>query len=395
MFGHLLSYAQIGEMKKMIPDSIKQPKDSQILENIPSDIAAIVLNRSIETSFSTALLNLIEPATFTGNPPVSGLQFLSKTFNSNKEWQKKPFMMEADAKLNFQVLSFSKRNFLCNVHFEPRIIVRMFQNDTAQKDESFAVRTPSYFPSGTINFSSKKLWNPSKTINHFFSLKTWHHSDGQDGVDFDEKGWFNTRNGDFADILGNELSYTILKRKVKTMAQSNQTPTSKKRNMVEKSASSTFFWGNIAYEYHWEKWVTGRLTRYDLFGMHRLNLNLGNRKSNVLQAKKYSSETQKYYAIEPAKDVEKFKTTLRISYILDKKYNWGPMENWQPVKQNNLSKRLNCVASFFYHPTKLRYIGLFAQGGYYGSDPYNAYFQQSMWFYKVGISTGVFERGMN
>jgi hypothetical protein len=349
-----------------------------------------LLDKQTQMNFSKTLLSMDEPATFTGNPPIKGWQFFSKTFNSNKEWQKKPFMMEADMKLNYELFDFSKKNFLCNVHFEPRIVMRMFQNDTAQNDESFAVRTPSYFPLGTINFSSKKLWNPEKAIKQYFSLKTWHHSNGQDGVDFDTQGWFNTRTGDFADILGNEITYTLLKKNVKPVYQKKEQKTGKISDISEKTAKSELFWGKIGFEHHWKKWITGRLSRYQLYGLNRLNLNLGWRKSNTFQEQYYANETQKPQILTRFSEVEKFKATLKFAYILDKTINYGPFEKWQPIKMGDLSKRLNAVASFYYHPKKIQYLGFFAQAGYYGSDPYNAYFQQSLWFYKVGFATGRF-----
>jgi hypothetical protein len=363
------------------------PKDSL---NLPFDVEAELVKRNSRNNFSASVLALSEPATFTGNPPWENFQFVSKNFNVNKEWQKKPFMIEADMKLNFELWSFSWKGLLLNAHFEPRIMLRMFQNDTAQKDESFAVRTPSYFPLGTINFTTKHLWNKSRSVNHFFSLKTWHHSNGQDGLDFDEKGWFNTRNGDFADILGNEFGYTIFKRKTKAHDLTNAHNYTKKNQNRLIFNSKNAFWVNIGYEHHWKKWVTGRLTRYQLFGLDRANLNLGWRKSNTVQPQIFSNEKQTNYPIGTIKEVEQFKATLKFAFIMDKNYFWGPMEKWQAVKSGDLSKRLNAVASFYYHPHRFKYFGIFAQGGYYGSDPYNAYFQQSMWFYKVGFSTGLF-----
>jgi hypothetical protein len=372
---------------KKIEISKKTSKDSLILNY---EVKDKMMKKQTQFDFSKTLLGMDEPATFTGNLPMSGLQFFSRTFNANKEWQKKPFMMEADMKLNYELWSLFKGNFLCNVHFEPRIMMRMFQNDSIQNDESFAVRTPSYFPLGIINFSSKKLWNQGSALKQYFSLKTWHHSNGQDGVDFDTKGWFNTRTGDFADILGNELTYTLLKKNVKNFENKKDINVEKINLITPKTAQSELFWGKIGFEHHWKKWITGRLSRYQLYGLNRLNLNFGWRQSNTFQEYYYANETSKSQILTRFTEIEKFKATLKFAYIMDKTINFGPFEKWQPITMGNLSKRLNAVASFYYHPKKIQYVGFFVQAGYYGSDPYNAYFQQSLWFYKIGFSTGRF-----
>jgi hypothetical protein len=383
-------FGQIKTIDKVVEklENYKTAKqDTQVLTD---ESYLKMLDKQSQVNFSKTLLSMDEPATFTGNPPVNGLQFFSKTFNTNKEWQKKPFMMEADMKLNYEVLAFRKGNFLCNVHFEPRIVMRMFQNDSVQNDESFAVRTPSYFPLGTVNFTSKKLWNQGSALKQYFSLKTWHHSNGQDGVDFDTQGWFNTRNGDFADILGNELTYTLLKKNVKNFNNEKELKVEKINFLAQKTAKSELFWSKIGFEHHWRKWITGRLSRYQLYGLNRLNINFGWRQSNTFQEYYYSNETPKPQILTRFTEVEKFKATLKFAYIMDKTINFGPFEKWQPITMGDFSKRLNAVASFYYHPKKIQYVGLFAQAGYYGSDPYNSYFQQSLWFYKIGFSTGRF-----
>ncbi len=159
----------------------------------------------------------------------------------------------------------------------------------------------------------------------------------------------NTHDGDFAERLNVALSWYGIREK--------------------KQANSPQTFLKIGYDWRPRNWVNGLFTYFDVYAHHRAILEAG----RVFSSKKANA---------PAR----FRLNAQASWIMDKTYFWGPFDNLQKVGIENWRKRLNGSLTANYCPSYRIPVGLFAQMGYYGSDPYNIYFLQSFWFYRIGFS---------
>jgi hypothetical protein len=92
---------------------------------------------------------------------------------------------------------------------------------------------------------------------------------------------------------------------------------------------------------------------------------------------------------------EIFRVYATFDYIWDEGFNTGSIYNLSRVKIYDITKRMNAVVTFSARIPGTAFLGLFAQGGYFASDPYNVYFEETMAFFRVGLSVGYFINDMN
>lgn len=70
----------------------------------------------------------------------------------------------------------------------------------------------------------------------------------------------------------------------------------------------------------------------------------------------------------------------------------GSTLNLEKVKAFDMSKRLNLWLTTYYVIGFSKHAALFSQVGYFGSDNYNIYFNQSIWNIRLGLTFGFFEQ---
>lgn len=238
------------------------------------------------------------------------------------------------------------------IHFTPRYKVRIFHENLEEGDVSLPVRTPSFMPGVSVYFKFKDLIYKDAKIN-YFSISLFHHSNGQDGEEFLPDGRVNLYNGNFSTNFI-EPAYHFRNRKIFNDLEHDD------------------FYGKISIEKHFitaEKLVSS-------YGDYRLNIGLGflrvRRKTGLLLNN--DRIVKKDYSRE------KDRLIFNSTFILGNR-NRG---------LGKIGKRINF--DFNYNkkipgsPNTAIFIGL----GYYGSDPYNIYYEQNYFFVKAGLSFGFF-----
>lgn len=343
-------------------------------DSLPTSVKALI-------HFSDLLLQQAAATTFSGNPGERFAVF-DRTFNRNPDWQKKPFLIQTDATVPLRLARGLAGKFMGAAFLEPRLVVRIFQTDSAAGDLSYPVRTPSYLPSGSIFITHQRLWPVEKPVKQFFYLKIWHHSNGQDAREIAPDGWFNTYNGTFAVRAAAEFGYGLFVSRKRAVSFQRKTPAllGKGHRRIEQCAAREHLWHfRIGYEHIGDRMVNGRLVHYQTYGQQRLNWS----------ATWQRALTHRSFLAEKTSETMRLRAAFRSSYILGA-LNAGPVKKLAPVRGSDAARRLNLTATVHFNPLFLPRLAVFAQGGYYGSDPYNAYFQQSLWFYRVGISAGIF-----
>ena len=240
-----------------------------------------------------------------------------------------PILFEANISPSF-IIRQRKDSKLMAV-LTSQVIIRMYN------EESFPVRTPSYMPQ--ISFYYLADYKDSKSHNTFFG-RIAHHSNGQDGDFYDEKGNINLRSGNFAT---NFFEIGLIK-----------TSNSNSLNAIKVFKSSI--------EIHPKSWMLEELEgQYSGFRWH-----------NTFSAFKLPSINS------DKDDIPNFSLKIDTSIMFD--------------NYNNLSTfdldRLNASLTFYYHPKFLEDIGFFIQF-YHGMDYYNIYFNHQIDLIRFGIMTEI------
>ena len=388
-FLYSAAYAQQETVIKRKKDTIivvSSPSPCDSLPTVyPDDIYRILDNRKEALNFFETTLMVSEPTTIS----FYGLDY---TVNTNYAQQKKPFVLNA----NIQTpIGFGGKkwiiagNYMHALHVIPQFKVRIFNNDSVKNDVSMPVRTPSYMPRVTYFFTTRKLMETEKTettASHFFAVSAFHHSNGQDGDEFDADGDINTYSGNFGEQIAFEFRYYgILSRK----AGEN----TKNKNALNKRMFSQNAWiiyWNAAAEWHPRALTEQEFLHSHLYGRYRLNFSGGLMNAPYNTDKIHFDDTNKYYAVTGLERKEQNRVIVNLSYILDGTYNKGTKENLTPIGFFDAGKRMNIDISIYQRLKDTQSSAFFFQAGYYGSDPYNIYFAQSIFIIRAGLSLGNF-----
>ena len=322
--------------------------------------------------------------------------------------QKKVFIMDADIRTPITVIGFKRLGYN-SLHLIPRFKYRIFQDDPSQhfglEDSSNAVRTPSAMPGAAYYWTFKSWWDNEP--NQFFfkhkyiGLYAFHHSNGQDGDEINDtltvNGFkidpvVNRYNGNFGEqivfefILGGRFAkiqegqrYRQLKRAQKKVA--NRTRTAEYRHIH--SRIRQYNW-RLGYEWH-PVWATNEIfDDLDIYGKHRLNLDLTFLvKQRIIP---YQSDGKYWAKVGDSYASEKWRHHIKLSYIMDRNYSRGALENLQSIQAWDFSYRLNIDYSLYFVPRQSENFAFFGEVGYYGSDEYNIYFNESYWNARIGIA---------
>lgn len=423
-------------VKPLVPGA---PADS-----FPADVQLRLQQGDDGVSFYRDMLLFSEPSTIS----PYGLDHTGQCDQAN---QKKMFVLNADIR---PVIALGGRarglghfglgglgRFVHTVHVIPRFRVRIFQDDPAMGDSSLPVRTPSYMPGLQYFISTRGLWRqhglPSDADRNKFSGRlrrtkwygtfyAYHHSDGQDGSEFYPAtskvpsariGAVNTYNGNFSELVvfetgiggtfeqdiyvspkNGRLRTNVLKRLLRirpadtarvAQGSPDDDPPLTIRNFRSRGERVWYWQGT--YEWHGKNLTNKAYAAYQVYGRHRLNLRCAYIYAPILRNILFSDEKQQYYAANTFQQVERHRFILNASYILDNHFRTGEtIYALSPVGWFDPSKRLNVDLAYHWRIPGTAYTSLFTQVGYYGSDPYNVYFQQSFWFARAGLALGFF-----
>lgn len=306
--------------------------------------------------------------------------------------QKKPFVLNANVQTPIALGGYrwNIRNtgILSALHVTPQFRVRIFQNDSAIGDNSLPVRTPSYLPGLTLFLTHKTIYNRHRRTNHFAGLKGFHHSNGQDGAEF-LGNKVNLYNGNFGEDWVWEILYGGFHRGPLRQNQIDEPSRAKSRwQMFATQFKQKIVAWRVSYEWHPSAFTNTAFAVYNLYGRHRVNA-----RADILFVKHYntylfSSRSGEYVKIDSAANREQWRLSLNMSLIADPRYSIG---NQLVQRTARPTDRINLYLTLYKPLNSNEYAALFIEGGYYGSDPYNIYFQHRMWFARIGLAFGFFE----
>lgn len=357
--------------------------------------------------FHRYIRRIVEPSTVTS--------FLTWNWNLT-DYRKKNYVLDADIQTP---IALGGRGWGLNtVHIIPRFKVRIFNDDDGMplyKDESLAVRTPSYMPGIAYYHSFKEVWGDQKAKkgipDMYAGFYAFHHSNGQDGPEFftQDPNKVNVYNGNFGEqivfelIHGGRIRKTIkfrndtssylqsvtdkLNKKEREIAQTEDH--NGKTLTVRTGRARELSW-RVGYEEHFKKLTNQEFLAHNLYGRHRVNLNL------ILTYFHTDWDLvgngEKWCTVVPDSEYERWRLALTASYIVDGQYNRGSLDALESVGFFNAGQRLNMYFTAYRVLGSSEFTALFIRAGYMGSDSYNIYFNQSIWEVKAGLAFGFFDQ---
>ena len=107
----------------------------------------------------------------------------------------------------------------------------------------------------------------------------------------------------------------------------------------------------------------------------------------------YLSTGDKWCLITPESNYERWRFMTNFTYILDNDYYRGSnVGELKKVKFFGIDRRLNLSLTAFHVIKRSKYSAVFAEASYFGSDPYNIYFNESLWQFRFGFAFGFFDQ---
>ena len=328
---------------------------------------------------------------------VSDLTLLSayseydKGWPNNKDFAAKPYFMQAQINTHLPIGGKWAKTVKGGLRFalflHPDIEIRLLRNDKSRGDTSTPIRTPSFKPGLSFFFTQSKLWD-NRPDKHYFGFKAYHLSNGQDGLHFrpQDNGYYNRYNGDFSDLVIFQFIYggfyTLDHLPIDTNARINHS----RYNRVLYS-SYTLYWKG-SFTVYPPQFIDSVLYHKSMYGKYRTEVQLGWIVAPIYQGGIYNKHDHTFAPMYLPEQRERFRIYLDMAYIWDVPYRTGPLQNLQNVPIYDITKRLNIALTGSFRIWGTPFAGLCAQVGYYGSDPYNVYFQQSLFFIRAGLSAG-------
>lgn len=270
---------------------------------------------------------------------------------------KKAYILSADMQPRFVI---GGRSWAFPIHLTPRYKVRIFRDNLEAGDSSLPIRTPSFMPGGTIFFKTKKLLTQDRKTLPYYSISIFHHSNGQDGPEFNNNGKINVYNGNF--------STNYIEPAVHFRYRNFTDPDKIDRSRCsDEIIAYQDYYIRLGYEHHWG-------TAKDLnptYGNYRLNVDFTYLLAKVYCLKDGEVPSESYYR-------ERHRINISATCIMGNRQG----------EMNNLNRRINFNANYNWRLPGSPNTCLFIGGGYYGSDTYNIYYQQSYWYAHAGLSFG-------
>lgn len=267
---------------------------------------------------------------------------------------KKGYILSADISPNFVI---GGKWMPYPIHITTRYKVRIFKDNEVAGDHSLPVRTPSFMPGATVFIPLQRFLNDYSQKLSYLSFAFFHHSDGQDGNEFNPDGKINLYNGNFSTNYL-ELAYHTRKRYGGYFKS------------YDPGSGYNDLYGRLGYEHH----IGTAEPLKSSYGDHRINFS-----GTWINVRQHSDEINKV-PIEKPYLREFGRVILNTSFIASKR----------DQGLDDLEKRINAELNFHWRVPSSPNTSLFFGGGYYGSDPYNIYYQQSYGFARIGVALGFF-----
>ena len=276
-----------------------------------------------------------------------------------RAWQKKPYV--ANIVINTPVpiggrwfrIPHHGVYFAMQIH--PDFMVRILQNDPAKGDSSLPVRTPSFKPGITFFVTCNRLWNTGDgKPKHYFGLKIYHHSNGQDGYHIAPDGYWNRYNGDFSDNVIYEFIYGGFSgNKVKPVES----------EVMRLGSGRT----SVAYNYYWKglfslhppSGLAPEMRQYHIYGYYRTSAQAGFIWAPYYQDYVFNRSTKLRKPNGAPVRKEVFRIYATVEYIWDEGLNTGAVQNLSRVKMYDITKRMNAVLTFSARIPGTHFAGLF------------------------------------
>jgi len=368
------------------PNILEHPSVTNMDDAIPMDdsLKKVYLKKVNSEDFFSKMLVFSELSWVA--PP-----YFYRTNNLNDELQKKPFLLTADIRTPIPIGGKSMGKNV--IHMIPRYKVRIFQNDDKFNDKSYPVRTPSYIPE--IQYLRVLRWNKSNKDNHYAFLSLFHHSNGQDGAEIIDNE-INIYNGNFGEDIVYEIGYggilqfgfkrepTYIQRldKPKKIFDNDTYPS----RVKEYSAMKYYLHWKTSIEWHPKNRSNAIFREDNLYGRKRLNIHLSYLQIPSYRELRYSKINQKYHTVNNFQTLERFRVVLNYSHILDNNFR-SSISATENLKKFHF-RRINFDLTSYFRLLNTSYSSLFTRVGFYGSDPYNIYFNQSKWVIGGGLAFG-------
>lgn len=345
----------------------------------------VIKKRTNSMYFFRMMQKLNEPSTVSIFDPTNVKQGI----------QKKPYILHANIQTPIAIGGYrgniGNSGFLFTAHLVPQFRVRIFQNDLSVGDSSRPVRTPSYMPGGKLFLTHERWWNPDRNNNHFIGIRLFHHSNGQDGAEF-RGDTVNVYNGNFGEELVWEFQYGgYYASKPKKDFKVPRWKLLGWRISAEMQHYYIWSW-KIGYEYHPYNLSTDYFRELNFYGRKRLNINLDFMRISQFNRYVFIPKLGVEKMIETGGEEERWRLSLNATYILDENYSIGNANDPKKVKDedNGVIYRTNIYLTAYLPFRGTPYTAFFIEGGYYGSDPYNIYFQYRMWYLRFGVALHFF-----
>lgn len=321
--------------------------------------------------------------------------------------QKRPFILDGELQppISISLSEIGTNLGYSTLQIIPRFRFRIFRNDLTTHnglgDVSRPVRTPSAMPGIAWFWSPKGWWSTSdseKVIdNKYLGIKAYHHSNGQDGFEYNTStGEVNRYNGNFGELIVFEYIFGTRFRGevVRTSNAPSPSRVSKREignELNVKYGHSKHIYTQFSYEHHWKRFdFTNQLfLENNFYWRNRIKFDLT--WIRLKHFRKYVSNGTLWCAFSNEEHTESFRLHLFAYYITDKEHNRGNFIS--PTSISFLDfKRLNIGARFFYVIPGLKSAALFSELIYEGADEYNIYFNESYYQFRIGIALASFER---
>ena len=385
---------QANKTKQRIRNKIEADTIANLQAGL-SDVAKNQVDQKIRSQeFNRYLRSFVEPSTVTS----------MATWTTNlTDYQKRNYVLDADVQTPISI--GWKLN---SIQIIPRFVVRIFNNDSnvpMNPDRSLPVRTPSYIPGITYYRTIKKFWmNPDNPVNgnrqdYYLGAFIFHHSNGQDGPEFytSDPTRVNVYNGNFGEnvvfelMVGGRTRWQSLwtDEQLRKFVSTRSDRSDGQELRVKTGRSRQASW-RVGYEEHPRPLTNGEFLKYAMYGRHRMNLT-GIMSWLPTEWRLIRSKDQ-WCTLVPDSEYERWRLTFHVTYILDGVYRRGNLDNLKDIGFFNAGKRLNASATLYWVIPTTDFTALFVRGGYSGSDPYNIYFNQSLWEFKFGLAFGFFEQ---
>ena len=372
-------------------------------DTIASGVMDALFKMEESHNFHTTMRNLQEPSTLSS--------LANWTFNTYG-YDKKNFVLDGD--LQIPIAIGGGRYGLHTFQVIPRLRFRIFQNDAGVPfgiagDRSLPVRTPSAMPGVAYYGSVRSWWSNGDDLkgissifkDKFFGLYAYHHSNGQDGPELDtlHPGYINEYNGNFGEelifefILGGrkkfitEDLFLIDGSNSKKVRKENNVPG--KRIFLKTSRRKELYW-KLNYEWHPRSISNAVFDSLDMLPRHRINLFVSYH--IIPRLWEHIGDGELWCSTSPETSYEKWRFTLNMNYAIDRDYYRGQTDQLEKINYFDLTKRMNIWLRSYFVIGRSRYASLFAEAGYHGSDNYNIYFNQSLWYFRAGLAFGFFDQ---